>query len=185
MRYINPVISGFHPDSSLCRAGEDYFLVTSSFEYFPGVPLFRSRDLVHWRQIGHCLTRPSQFPLGTVPRSGGIWAPTIRYHDGRFYMITTDMLEGRNFIVHAEDPFGEWSEPVSVAIKSIDPSLCFADGACYLTAPSWTPQGMVTVEIDPLTGKLLTEPRSVWKGFSPWGAEGPHLYKIGDFYYLL
>src|SRR5215212_9322777 len=82
MQFTNPIIPGFHPDPSICRVGQDYFLVTSSFEYFPGVPLFHSRDLVHWCQIGYCLTRPSQLPLAHVRPSGGIFAPTIRYHDG-------------------------------------------------------------------------------------------------------
>jgi hypothetical protein len=89
MTFTNPIIPGFHPDPSICRVEQDYFLVTSSFEYFPGVPLFHSRNLVHWRQIGHVLTRPSQLPFANWRPSGGIFAPTIRYHDGTFYMITT------------------------------------------------------------------------------------------------
>ncbi|HEU5088865.1 MAG TPA: family 43 glycosylhydrolase, partial [Roseiflexaceae bacterium] len=103
--FSNPVIPGFHPDPSICRVGDDYFLVTSSFEYVPGVPLFHSRDLVHWRQIGHCLTRPSQLPLANVRASGGIFAPTIRHHDGVFYRVTTNVTEGGNFYVHTRDPF--------------------------------------------------------------------------------
>lgn len=112
MRFANPILSGFHPDPSICRVGEDYFLVTSSFEYFPGVPLFHSRDLVHWRQLGHVLTRPSQLPLAHVRPSGGIFAPTIRYYDGVFYMVTTNITDGGNFYVHTRDPFGPWSEPI-------------------------------------------------------------------------
>lgn len=80
MKYQNPVISGFHPDPSIVRVGDDFYLVTRSFEYFPGVPLFHSRDLVHWRQIGHCLSRPSQLPLKGARASGGIFAPTIRFY---------------------------------------------------------------------------------------------------------
>src|ERR1700683_2357594 len=86
--FSNPIIPGYYPDPSICRVGEDYYLVNSSFEYFPGVPIFHSKDLVNWHQIGHCLTRKSQLPLdGTAP-SDGIYAPTIRHHAGRFYMVT-------------------------------------------------------------------------------------------------
>jgi alpha-N-arabinofuranosidase len=87
--FRNPVLPGFYPDPSVCRVGADHYLVTSSFEYFPGVPLFHSRDLVHWRQLGHCLTRPSQLSLAGAAASAGIWAPTLRYHDGVFYLVTT------------------------------------------------------------------------------------------------
>src|SRR5664279_4755715 len=90
--YQNPIIPGFHPDPSICRVGNDFYLVTSSFEFFPGVPVFHSNDLVHWEQIGHCLTRESQLPLNHVPASGGIYAPTIRYSNGLFYMVTTCLL---------------------------------------------------------------------------------------------
>jgi len=93
MKYRNPVIPGFYPDPSVCRVGSDFYLVTSSFEYFPGVPVFKSRDLVQWEQIGHCLTRSEQLPLAGARSSGGIYAPTIRYHDGRFYMVTTNVTD--------------------------------------------------------------------------------------------
>ena len=91
MRYANPVLPGFHPDPSVCRVGADYYLVNSSMEYFPGVPIYHSRDLVHWRQIGHCLTRSSQSDLERCVSSQGIFAPTLRYHAGLFYMITTNV----------------------------------------------------------------------------------------------
>src|SRR5690349_10820543 len=174
IRYRNPIIPGFHPDPSICRAGEDYFLVNSSFEYFPGVPLFHSRDLVHWRQIGYCLTRPSQLPLPNVRPSGGVFAPTIRHHDGTFYMITTNISRGGNFYVTTQDPFGEWSEPTWVAQGGIDPSLFFdADGKVYLTttgyadAPNDPARKISTIigsEIDIASGKLLTDPRPIWNG---------------------
>src|SRR5512140_3514615 len=108
MSYTNPVIPGFHPDPSICRVGQDYYLATSSFAYFPGVPIFHSRDLVNWRQIGHCLTRSSQLPLANVGSSQGVFAPTIRHHAGTFYMITTNVTAGKHFIVTASDPAGEW-----------------------------------------------------------------------------
>src|SRR4051794_28679950 len=112
MQYKNPVIPGFFPDPSICRVGEDYYLVTSSFHYFPGVPVFHSRDLVNWEQIGHCLDRPSQLDLTHAKSSSGIFAPTLRYHKGRFYMITTNTTTRRNFYVHTTDPKGPWSDPV-------------------------------------------------------------------------
>src|SRR5271169_2980416 len=87
--FQNPIIPGFHPDPSICRVGDDYYLVNSSFEFFPGVPIFQSKDLVHWRQLGYCLTRKSQLNLDHARASGGIYAPTLRYHNGTFYMVTT------------------------------------------------------------------------------------------------
>ncbi len=190
MSYRNPVIPGFHPDPSVCRVGEDYYLVTSSFEYFPGVPIFHSRDLVHWRQIGHCLTRPSQLPLERAPSSTGIYAPTIRHHDGMFYMVTTNVSDGRHLYVSTQDPAGEWSEPVWVDVRdqiggSIDPSLFFDDdGAVYLTCtvPGWR---IFQAQIDLASGKLLTEPCLISRGTGNRWPEGPHLYKIGGLYYLM
>ena len=128
MKYTNPIIPGFHPDPSICRDGEDYYLVTSSFEYFPGVPIFHSRDLINWEQIGHCLTRKSQLELTKAGHSGGIYAPTIRYHEGRFYMITTNITGGGNFFVWTDNPKGEWSEPILIDHNGgIDPSLFVDD----------------------------------------------------------
>ncbi len=194
MHFTNPILPGFYPDPSICRVGGDYFLVNSSFEYFPGVPIFHSRDLRHWRQIGHCLTRPSQLPLQGVGASGGIFAPTIRHHDGVFYMITTNVSAGGNFIVSTRDPFGDWSEPIWVAQGGIDPSLCFDDGHVYLTStgqgpdpqdPSRIVSGIQQSEIDVATGRLLTEPRLIWAGTGGSYPEGPHLYRIGDWYALM
>ena len=104
----NPLLPGFYPDPSICRVGSDYYLVTSTFEYFPGVPVFHSRDLTHWHQIGHCLTRPSQLPLDGVAPSKGIYAPTLRFHNGVFYMVTTLVRDDNywnniNFFVTAID----------------------------------------------------------------------------------
>jgi hypothetical protein len=109
--YRNPVIPGFHPDPSVVRVGDDFFLVTSSFEFFPGVPIFTSRDLVHWRQLGHVLTRESQLPLQKARPSGGIYAPTLRHHGGTFYVITTNVDGGGNFLVTAKDPAGPRRPP--------------------------------------------------------------------------
>ena len=112
MTYENPILPGFYPDPSICRVGEDYYLVNSSFEFFPGVPLWHSRDLLHWEQLGYVLTRESQLPLVDCRTSGGIFAPTIRYHDGRFYVITTNVTGGGNFFVWTDDIRGEWSDPI-------------------------------------------------------------------------
>jgi xylan 1,4-beta-xylosidase len=189
--YRNPVIPGFHPDPSVVRVGEDFYLVTSSFEFFPGVPVFRSRDLVHWRQVGHVLTRDSQLPLAKARPSGGIYAPTIRYHDGTFYMITTNVDGGGNFYVTAKDPAGPWSEPVWLRdFGGIDPSLFFDDdGRAYVTGPgggtSGQPRGIYQAEIDVRTGKLLTPTRLLWERTGSRYPEGPHLYKIHGRYYLM
>lgn len=109
MPYTNPVISGFHPDPSICRVDDNYYLVTSSFEYFPGVPIFHSKDLVNWHQIGHCLTTKEQLPLENTWSSGGIFAPTLRYHDGWFYMVTTNITGVGNFYVKAKQPGGQFA----------------------------------------------------------------------------
>lgn len=181
--YQNPVIPGFHPDPSVCRAGDDFYLVNSSFQYFPGVPLFHSKDLVHWEQIGHCLTRPSQLKLTNATCWGGIYAPTIRYNDGVFYMITTNVSDRGNFIVHATNPRGEWSEPVWLKQGGIDPSLYFEGGKCYLV--SNPDVGIYLCEINPMTGEQLTESRRIWNGTGGRHPEGPHIYKKDGWYYLL
>ncbi len=184
MTYTNPIIPGFYPDPSICRVGEDYFLVNSSFEYFPGVPVFHSRDLAHWQQIGHCLTRPSQLPLESARVSGGIYAPTIRYHAGLFYMITTNVDGGGHFFVTAADPAGPWSEPVWLEGEGIDPSLFFDhDGKVYFSHTG--AGGIHQSQIDARSGQILTQPRLIWSGTGGAHPEGPHLYKIDGFYYLL
>lgn len=123
--YANPVIPGFYPDPSLCKVGADFYLVTSSFQYSPGVPIFHSRDLVHWEQIGHCLTRQSQLDLKGCGSSMGIYAPTLRFHQGRFYMITTNMNDYRNFYVWSEKPEGPWSDPFGWTGRVLTPP-CFS-----------------------------------------------------------
>jgi xylan 1,4-beta-xylosidase len=184
MPYANPIIPGFYPDPSVCRVGDDYYLVTSSFEYFPGVPVFHSRDLLHWRQIGHCLTRDSQLPLLSVRSSGGIYAPTIRHHNGRFYMVTTNVNGGGNFYVFTDDPAGEWSEPVFVEQGGIDPSLFFDDdGTVYFTSTG--DNGIYQSILNIQTGKRLSEIRHLWTGTGGRYPEAPHLYRINGRYYLM
>lgn len=180
----NPVIPGFHPDPSVCRAGDEYFLATSSFSYFPGVPVFRSTDLVSWTQIGNALDRPSQLDLGAADfTSLGVFAPTLRHHAGRFWLITTvvDMKGMRTFFVTAEDPAGPWSDPVPVAIDSIDPDLAWdADGTCWVTH-----SGIRQCRIDDATGEILEGPYDLWPGTGLQHPEGPHLFERDGSWYLL
>ncbi|MFI6033289.1 glycoside hydrolase family 43 protein [Streptomyces sp. NPDC051315] len=180
----NPVIPGFYPDPSVCRAGEDYYLACSSFEYFPGVPVFHSRDLVHWTQIGNALDRPSQLRLPPdAPSSGGIYAPTLRHHDGRFWLIVTNVSGDGNLLFTATDPAGPWSDPIRLpGVHGIDPDLAWDDdGTCWCTVA-----GVSQVRIDPYTGETLGEPRRLWSGTPGAKApEAPHLYHIGDYWYLL
>ncbi|MET9386888.1 glycoside hydrolase family 43 protein [Streptomyces sp. NPDC002928] len=180
--YDNPVIPGFHPDPSICRVGEDYYLVCSSFEYVPGVPLFHSRDLVHWQQIGNVLDRPGQLELPEdLPASAGIYAPTLRYHDGRFHMITTNVAGGGTFLVHSERPEGPWSDPVWIDLPGIDPDLAWDDdGSCWCAV-----SGVRLARIDPTTGKVLEGPVPVWSGTGMQHPEAPHLYRIGEWWYLM
>jgi len=198
--FHNPILAGFYPDPSICRVGEDYYLVTSTFEYFPGLPIFHSRDLVHWHQIGHVLDRPSQLPLDGVRPSGGLYAPTIRYSQGVFYVINT-LVDGAtksgNFIVTATDPAGPWSEPYWLdGADGIDPSLFFDDDgkASYvgtrLKAGSDFKKGQTEIwlqELDLGSMRLIGEPQVIWDGAvknAVW-SESPHIYKIGGRYYLI
>lgn len=184
MVYKNPVISGFYPDPSVCRNGDDYYLVTSTFQYFPGVPVFHSKDLVNWKQIGHCLTRKTQLPLDNCRSSGGIYAPTIRYHNGTYYMVTTNVTGGGNFYVTTDNPSGEWSDPVWVKQGGIDPTIFFDDnGEVFFTSTG--NNEIVLSKIDIKTGKLLSDIKSIWAGTGGRYPEAPHIYKLNGWYYLL
>lgn len=194
----NPILKGFYPDPSICRVGEDYYLVNSSFSYFPGVPLFHSRDLGHWEQVGNILDRPEQLPLEGGEISRGIFAPVIRWHKGTFYMITTNVDQGGTFVVTSKAPEGPWSDPFYLGeeAKGIDPSLFFdEDGTCYYVGTRPNSNGVHyngdweiwLQELDLEKMCLTGESRTIWKGAMQnaiW-PEGPHLYKIGEYYYLL
>ncbi len=174
--FRNPVIPGFYSDPSVCRVGEDYYLVNSTFEYFPGVPVFHSKDLVNWEQIGHCIERETQLLKGL-----NIFATTIRHHARTFYMITTNVGAGGNFYVTATNPAGPWSDPVWIEAQGIDPDLFFdEDGKAYVISSTFE-----LFEIDLQTGKFLTQGRKVWDGTGGRYAEGPHIYKKDGFYYLM
>lgn len=182
-QYQNPVIPGFYPDPSVCRVGEDYYLVNSSFHYFPGVPLWHSKDLVNWVQIGNVLDRPSQLPLDKATHSGGINAPTIRYNNGTFYVVTTNTTNGGNFFVYTKDLAGGWSDPVVLEQGGTNPSFYFEGEKCYMCS---NPDGAIAIcEIDPATGKTLKAGQAVWKGTGGKNPEAPHIYKKDGYYYLM
>lgn len=187
MKYQNPVVRGMYPDPSICRAGDKYYMVCSSMMYFPAVPLFESEDMVNWKQIGHCLTRESQIDLTGSSIYSGVFAPTIRYNNGRFYMITTASGGCGNFYVYTDDIYGEWSEPILVKHGGIDPSLYFEDDKSYFIGNGHDEGGacVMMAQIDLETGELLHEMRPLWHGTGGRFLEGPHLYKFGDWYYLL
>jgi xylan 1,4-beta-xylosidase len=200
-RFRNPVLPGSHPDPSVCRVGADYYLATSTFEYFPGIALHHSRDLVHWRPIGSALDRPEQLPLDGVRPSGGLYAPTIRHADGVFHLTCTLVdpvapARGGNFVVTATDPAGPWSAPVWLDdAPGFDPSLVFdGDGRAWWCGawerdPAGRP-GRTTVWLQELDrGRMaLVGPRHfLWEGAmrdARW-AEGPHLYRVDGAWYLL
>ena len=188
MIYKNPVLKGFYPDPSVCFANGKYYLVTSTFQYFPGVALFESDNLVNWKQIGYVLTRPEQVMLDKIPASGGVFAPTIRYNNGRFYMVTTNDTTHRNFYVYTDDIYGEWSDPIEVDQGGIDPSLYFEDGRTFFISngqDDYGEGGVVQCEIDIATGKKLSHSKSIWKGSGGRYLESPHVYKINGRYYLM
>ena len=190
MRYENPIIRGFNPDPSICRVGKDYYLVTSSFEYFPGLPIYHSTDLVNWRQIGNCIDRDDQLPYETTAAGQGMWAPTIRYHEGMFFVTATFQGFG-NFIIHSKNPAAGWSDPVKVDMSGIDPSLLFDEGKVYYCTNQRGEDDLEAIslsEIDPFTGALLSPARVIWHGMSddrPQYLEAPHIYHIDEWYYLL
>ncbi len=189
MTYKNPILPGTNPDPSITRVGEDYYLVTSSFEYFPGVPIYHSRDLVHFTQLGYVLSRPTQLRLEGLPSSQGIYAPTLRHHEGTFYLVTTNMSGGGSFLVTATDPKGPWSEPIWIepGVFTMDPSLFFDDdGKVYYTRHGEGERGGIfQAEIDVETGALESPIRKIWSGTGGVWPEGPHLYKNDGTYYLL
>jgi xylan 1,4-beta-xylosidase len=197
-RYRNPVLPGCHPDPSVCRVGDEFFLVTSTFEYLPGLPIHRSLNLVDWELIGHAVHRPAQLDLSTVPASGGLFAPTIRHHDGRFHVVCTLVHgEGRqgHFLVTATDAAGPWSDPVWFdGLDGIDPSLIFDDGRVWLCGTrladpgAWRGQTEVWLrELDPETFRPVGPEHVLWRGAlvgAVW-AEGPHLYRRDGRWLLL
>lgn len=200
--FQNPVLSGFYPDPSICRVGDDYYLVTSSFVYFPGLPIFHSRDLVNWEQIGHGIHDADQLDYKNCETSLGLWAPSIRYHQGTYYIINTFVSEGRearrdNYIITAKNPAGPWSKAHFIeGADGIDSSLFFdEDGRIwyvgnFIVEPPLYPEGhhgIYLQELDPETLQFTGERTVIWDGFktrSKW-IEAPHLYRHDGWYYLM
>lgn len=187
MKYQNPIITGYNPDPSICRVGEDYYIVNSSFEYFPGVPVYHSKNLVNWELLGYCLTEKEQLFLEDAKPSGGIFAPTIRYHEGTFFMVTTNVSGKGNFIVHTRDIEAGWSKPAWVAQGGIDPSLLFDGDKVYFVSTTSDSEGagIFLCEVNPFTGQQLTESVCISRGCGGRYPEGPHLYKWFGKYYLM
>jgi len=198
-QYLNPILAGFYPDPSIVRANDRYYLVNSTFAYFPGIPVFESRDLVHWTQIGHVIDRPTQLDFDGLGMSRGVFAPTIEYHDGTFFVVNTSVDAGGNFIATAKDPAGPWSDPIWLkGIDGIDPSLFFDDGKVFLInndAPEGKPlyEGHRAIWMQQLDAKTLQPfgPRKVLLNggmdlsSKPIWIEGPHIYKRDGWYYLV
>lgn len=184
--YQNPILPGMNPDPSICRVGDDYYLVTSSFVQYPGLPVYHSKDLIHWDIIGYCCREENGFD---VSRGSGLYAPTIRFNekDSTFYVICTNVRNGGNFITYTRNPRGTWSRLNYLQHKDmhgIDPSLMFdTEGKCYFTATH--KDGIIQAEIDPKTGRNITSPLLIWGGTGGRYPEGPHLYHIGPWYYLI
>ena len=205
--FTNPVLPGGYPDPSICKVGDDFYMANSSFEYFPGIPIHKSKDLVNWTLIGHGLQREAQcngaVNLVDVQPNGGIYAPTLRYHDGTFYVITTAIYfdaktkkhVGNNFIITAANPAGPWSDPVVVqGAPGIDPDLFFdEDGRLWYTGqqkpkdPEFIDQKEIWMqELNRETFQLTGARYHLWRGACDgvW-TEGPHIYKNDRRYYLM
>lgn len=193
----NPILSGFYPDPSICRVGEDYYIVNSTFSYFPGLPVMHSKDLAHWEQIGNVMTTNSGLPLVEGGHSAGLFAPTIRYYDGVYYCICTNVSFGGNYVVTATNPAGPWSEPHYLkGADGIDPSLFFDDdGKCYYCGTHPNKDGcryngdyfIWVQELNVETFELVGEKVDVWNGAMRdicW-PEGPHIYKKDGYYYIM
>ncbi|HEY1791430.1 MAG TPA: family 43 glycosylhydrolase [Opitutaceae bacterium] len=197
--YRNPVLAGFYPDPDICRVGADYYLINSTFAYFPGIPVFHSRDLVNWTQVGNAIDRPGQLNYAGLGVSRGIFAPALSYHDGIFYVVCTHVDGGGNFVITARDPAGPWSDPAWLGFDGIDPSLFFDGDSAWIVNNGPPPGGRSLYEghraiwiqrFDARTLKLLG-PRSVIVNGGvrmadhPQWIEGPHLLKEDGWYYLI
>lgn len=199
IEFRNPILSGFYPDPSVTKVGEDYYLVNSTFAYFPGIPVFHSKDLKNWKQIGNVIDRPSQMNFLGAGTSRGLFAPAISYHRGIFYLTCTDVDKKGNFVVTAKNPAGPWSDPVYLPeVKGIDPSLFFDQDKAYIVYNSDAPDGkslysghrtIRSFEFDPLALGVIGSEYILVNGGAdfnkkPVWIEGPHIFKRDNFYYL-
>ena len=196
--YRNPILSGYYPDPSITRVGEDYYLVTSTFTHFPGLPVFHSRDLVTWNQIGNAIDRPGQLDFTGLAVSKGVFAPDISYHDGVFYIVNTCVGCKDNFVITAKDPAGPWSDPIWLPFEGIDPSIFWEGDKAYIVnnrAPDEPPRydghrAIWIQEFDWRTGKMVGESTQLVNGGidiskKPVWIEGPHIIAKDGFYYLI
>lgn len=189
--YRNPIISGFNPDPSICYVDGHYYIVTSTFEYFPGVTIWESTDLVNWSYCDSVLKTPETLDLDKSPDSLGLYAATIRHHDGRFYVVTTNKYLKFNFVVSSESIHGPWTAPAFIWKTGIDPSLFFTeDGRCFYTSngetdPYTKARGIFGAFIDPSSGKMLEEFRPIAESCGGHSTEAPHIYFRGGYYYLI
>lgn len=190
----NPLIAGYNPDPSIVRVGGDYYLATSTFEYRPGIPIYHSTDLINWTLINHVITRPGQLQDKGVPTLGGAWAPTIRFHDGLFYVAVTDAMGRGTLVFTATHPAEEWSDGLVIDVDGIDPDLAWDEaGTCYMTFSGLilngpevgAHKGIQQARIDLNTGQRLEPVRDIWSGTGLMFPEAPHLYQIGDWWYLM
>jgi xylan 1,4-beta-xylosidase len=201
MRSIkNPILRGFNPDPSILRVGDDYYIATSTFEWFPGVQIHHSRDLVHWKLVTRPLRRVSQLDLVGNPNSCGIWAPCLSFHEGTYYLIYTDVKcfkgifkDSHNYLVTTRDIAGDWSEPIHLNSSGFDPSLFHDDdGRKWLVNMIWDHRkgknpfsGIILQEFSAQEKRLVGPIRTIFKGTCIGITEGPHLYKRNGYYYLL
>jgi xylan 1,4-beta-xylosidase len=200
MKIINPILPGFNPDPSILRVGNDYYIATSTFEWFPGVQIHHSKDLVHWKLITRPLNRTSQLNMAGNPNSCGIWAPCLSYDKGLCYLIYTDVKTFRsefkdvsNYLVTATDITGEWSDPIFLNSSGFDPSLFHdTDGKKWLVSMLWDHRkgkhpfgGILLQEYSPEQKKMVGPVRNIFQGTEIQKVEGPHLYKRNGYYFLL
>lgn len=199
MLVSNPILPGFHPDPSICRVGDDYYIATSTFEWWPGIRLFHSRDLANWQPVGFALTRRNQLDMRGTPDSGGVWAPALSRADGKFWLCFSDVraLTGpfkdvRNYVITAESITGPWSDPIPLNSSGFDPSLFHDDdGRKWMLNQIWecrptgnTFAGIALQEFDPVRGELVGESRKIFAGTELGCTEGPQVYKKDGYYYL-
>ena len=180
----NPIIRGFNPDPSIAFDGERYIIAVSTFEYYPGIALYTSEDLSDWRYETSVMTDANGFSLEGVKNSSGLYAATIRFHNGRYYMVTTNKNGLGNFVSHSESLSGPWSKPFPIYPEGIDPSLCFLkDGRCFYTQNGkW---GIYGAFINPDNGSLEEPLRKISPGLSGYATEAPHIYEKDGLYYLI
>lgn len=199
--FQNPILAGYYPDPSICKAGDDYYIINSSFAHYPGIPIFHSKDLLNWQLISYAMNRPSQLALEGSGISRGLFAPAISYHNGTFYIVCTEVSKLGNFVITAKDPKGPWSDPVKLPqVNGIDPSLFFDDnGKAYVVYNSIPPDnktlwnGHRTIrmyELDPVNLKVIGEEILLVNGGTdiskkPVWIEGPHIYKKDGWYILM